>query len=202
MSNNNTDDIDEYEYITYADKYFGDQPDNEIIHSQPIIIPEFTELDIFEKFLEEPGSEFTKLGSQINDRQELLDIIKTVLKDFYDDLTKLQTEMKNLSNNNINNNVDLNFTNKIKFKQKQIDDFTIIVEDLENEQITSKRIYYTYVLKDRQKYINQLKKLRSKYDKFASEKPEEREKNENLKQEVNDNIYDVNFEIDNCKEIM
>jgi hypothetical protein len=201
MSNNNTDDIDEYEYVTYADKYFGEQPDNEIIHIQPIIIPEFTELDIFEKFLEESGSKNIKLGNQINGRQELLDIMKAVLNDFYDDLTKLQTEMKNLSNNNNNNNVDLNITKQIKITQKQIDDLTISVEDLENEQITSKRIYYTYLLKDRQKYINQLKKLHSKYDKFASEEPEEK-KYENLKQKVKDNIYDVNFEIDNDKEII
>jgi hypothetical protein len=32
--NNNTDDIDEYDYVSYADKYFGDQPDHEIIHTQ------------------------------------------------------------------------------------------------------------------------------------------------------------------------
>jgi hypothetical protein len=34
--NNNTDDFDKYEYITYADKYFGDQLDNETIYINPI----------------------------------------------------------------------------------------------------------------------------------------------------------------------
>jgi hypothetical protein len=36
--NNNTDEIDEYEYVTYADKYFGDQPDNESIYREPMFI--------------------------------------------------------------------------------------------------------------------------------------------------------------------
>jgi hypothetical protein len=38
MSNNNTHDIDKYEYVTYADKYFGDQPDNETIYTEPMFI--------------------------------------------------------------------------------------------------------------------------------------------------------------------
>jgi hypothetical protein len=33
MSNNNFEDIDEYDYVTYGDKYFGEQPDNETIHT-------------------------------------------------------------------------------------------------------------------------------------------------------------------------
>jgi chromosome segregation ATPase len=204
-NNNNTDDIDEYEYVSYADKYFGEQLVNETIHtkhpSQPII-PEFTEQDIFQKFFKEYDSDVTKLRNEINDRQERIDIIKAVLNDFYDDLTELQTKMRNLSNNNNNNNVDLNIADQIKFKQLQIDVLTNDIEDLEIEQITSKKKVYTYLIEDRQKYINQLKETCLRYNKIASKEPEEREKYENLIQDLEDEINVINWEIIHYKNII
>jgi CTP-dependent riboflavin kinase len=82
--------------------------------------------------------------------------------------------MRNSSNNNNNNNVDLNIINQIKNKQKQIDDLTNDVEELENEQIVSKKIYHTNIIKDRNKYIKLLKTLYSSYDKYTLEELEER----------------------------
>jgi hypothetical protein len=63
MSNNNADDIDEYEYVTYADKYFGDQIFNETKYTslpkntKVLVIPE---PDNFENFQLSPVLEIEK----------------------------------------------------------------------------------------------------------------------------------------------
>jgi chromosome segregation ATPase len=153
MNNNNFEDIDEYEYVTYADKYFGEQQDNESIHTQPIIIPEFTELDIFQKLFEEYNSKLTKLAREISERQKQINKLKEIRNQFNNNLTKLQTQMRNLSNNNNNNNVNLNIMKQIKNIQKHIDNLTNNIEELKDEQIASERIYRKALIEDREKFI-------------------------------------------------
>jgi hypothetical protein len=55
---------DEYDYITYTYKYFGDQTDNEIIytpHSQQTAkVAEISEQDIFENFISPSGLEIER----------------------------------------------------------------------------------------------------------------------------------------------
>jgi hypothetical protein len=77
--NNYTHDKDEYDYVTYADKYFGDQTDNEMIYtphpSQPVKVTEISEQDIFENFISQPGLEIINCEKEIDERREKITII-------------------------------------------------------------------------------------------------------------------------------
>jgi hypothetical protein len=72
--NDYTDDEDEYDYVTYADKYFGNQIDNEIIYtphpSQPAKAVEISEQNIFENFISQPCLEIKNCEKEIDERRE------------------------------------------------------------------------------------------------------------------------------------
>jgi hypothetical protein len=142
MSDDKDDDIyEDIHYVGYSrnnnntnNKNIED--DNETIHTQPIVIPKFTED-----------------AKIINERQKRIDLLKSAISLGYYELTELETQMKNLSNNNNNNNVDLNIMKQIKDIQKQIDNYSNELDELENEQIKSKKIYYKTLIEDRENFL-------------------------------------------------
>jgi hypothetical protein len=205
-NNNNTDDNDEDRYDSYADKYFCEQPDNEIIHtlpsSQPIIIQEFTELDIFQKFFEEYDSKLTKLAKEMNERQKQINEFKKIRNQLRNNLTTLKTQMRNLSNKNNNNNIDLNIINQIKNIEKQIHNLTNDIEKSEYKQNTLERICRKALIEDRQNFIETQKNSYSLYNKMVLENPEKRKLYEKLKRKTSDSICSAKHYISNSEKIL
>jgi hypothetical protein len=146
MNNNNTDYFDEYEYITYADKYFSDQPDNETIYISPI----------------------KQLKNEIDLRKVKINSYKTLINQ--------ENDMINYNNgfrdNNNNNNTDL----LVMESKIRIDNLTNELEDLEREQNTSQRMYCKALIENREKYAIQLQNARLKYKNIILNEPEKKNK--------------------------
>jgi hypothetical protein len=164
-NNNNTDEIDEYEYVTYADKYFGDQPDNETIHINPI----------------------DRLKNEIVLKEAQINSYQTQIKK-ENNMIKFNNEFKD---NNNNNNTDL----LIMQSNIRIDNLTNEAKDLKRELNLLRRKYYKAVTENYEKYKIQLQNKRSEYEKIISNEPNKKneylKKIKYVDEELNKNLKDI-----------
>jgi hypothetical protein len=164
-NNNNTDEIDEYEYVTYADKYFGDHPDNETIYISPI---------------EQLKNEIVLKETQIKSYQ--MQIKQENNKINYN---------KELKDNNNNNNTDL----LIMESNIRIDNLINELEDLQRELSLLLKKYYKAETEIREKKEIQLQNKRSEYEKIILNVPDKKneyvKKIQYVDEELNKNHQDI-----------